>query len=68
LWWILPTSAKFHKEISGFERNSDHSIAPYWVAANQRSRDLKEELIPTIRKAGFLGRVSDLVVVESQAF
>jgi len=31
------------------------------------SGDLKEELIPMIRRSGFLGRVSDLVVVKSQA-
>lgn len=31
------------------------------------SGDLKEDLLPAIRQAGFLGRVCDCVVVETQA-
>lgn len=30
------------------------------------SGDLKKDLLPTIRKSGFLGRVTNLVVVNSQ--
>ncbi len=51
--------------VSSLQITIDH--AGIVLRGHLPSGDLKADLVPTIRQAGFLGRIIDEVVVEAQA-